>query len=144
MAVLVICVVIVALGAWWLTRTKPVAAVPLAGQSGEMTGIPAGKEELFDIGTHPGEDGVPVMYTLTTCRHCVHLKDFLDRHNINFHLVYVDDFESRARMAMMDVLRSRNPRGSFPTLVVPGGTVVVGFRESQVRAALGLPEQEQQ
>lgn len=138
MIIIAICVVVALLGVWLLTRKKS----SLPDDPTIMTGIPVGKEELFEIGTHPAEDGIPVMYTLTTCRHCVHLKDFLDAHSITFHIVYVDDFENLARATIMEVLRANNPRGSFPTFIVPGGTVVVGFREPQIRAALGLPVQD--
>ena len=38
----------------------------------------------------------------------------------------------------MAKLRSFNPRGSFPTLVLPDGQVLVGFREAQARKLFGL------
>ena len=109
------------------------------GRNGSTGGIPSGKEEQFAIGMAPGEDGVPVMYTLTTCRHCVHLRNFLVANNIAHHLIYVDEFTSKARGDMMQTLRKHNERGSFPTLVLPGGQTLVGFREGEVRAAFHLP-----
>ena len=36
----------------------------------------------------------------------------------------------------MDKVRAFNPRGSFPTIVMPGGKTVVGFREQLLREAL--------
>ena len=101
-------------------------------------GIPEGMDELYRCGVDPCSCGVPVMYTLHTCRHCVRLKDFLDRHGIEHRLVYVDEFENPARREIMATLRSHNPRGSFPTLVAPNGRSVVGFREDAVRELLGL------
>ena len=103
--------------------------------------IPPGKEDSYSYGIHPGEDGVPVMYTLTTCRHCVHLQDFLDEHGVAYHLVYVDGFYGQARSVMLAVLKAHNPRASYPTLVLPGGRTVVGFRKSEVRAALNLSDE---
>ncbi len=111
-----------------------------ARQIAASGGIPAGLEKEYEAGTHPAEDGVAVMYSLTTCRHCVHLKDFLVRHDIPHRVVLVDKFSLQARSDIMAKLRFHNPRGSFPTLVAPGGKAVAGFRESEVRAALGLPE----
>ena len=102
------------------------------------TGIPQGFEEEYQHGVAPCESGRPVMYTLHTCRHCVHLKDFLEANGIAHHLVYVDDFEDPARREVMATLRTYNPRGSFPTLVLPDGRTAVGFRESLVRELLGL------
>ena len=102
------------------------------------SGTPRGMEELYSCGVDPCACGVPVMYTLHTCRHCVRLKDFLVEHGIEHRLVYVDEFENPARKEIMATLRSHNPRGSFPTLVVPDGRSVVGFREEAVKELLGL------
>ena len=102
------------------------------------TGIPEGMEALYRSGVDPCSGNVPVMYTLHTCRHCVRLKDFLDKRKISHVLVYVDDFDDPARKEIMNTLRSYNPRGSFPTLVTPDGRSSVGFREDAVKALLGL------
>ena len=102
------------------------------------TGIPEGLEEDYRCGVDPCHCGMPVMYTLHTCRHCVRLKHFLDKHGIVHRLVYVDDFDDPARKEIMNTLRTHNPRTSFPTLVVPDGRSVVGFREEAVRKLLGL------
>ena len=104
----------------------------------QENGVPAGKEEDYRCGVDPCSCGMPVMYTLHTCRHCVRLKDFLDQHGIAHRLIYVDEFTDPARKQIMTTLRSHNPRGSFPTLVVPDGRSVVGFREEAVKALLGL------
>ena len=65
-------------------------------------------------------------------------KPILDEHGISHHLVYVDDFEGEQRRELMAKVRSWNPRGSFPTLVLPDGRVSVGFREAQVRKLFDL------
>ena len=105
----------------------------------EVTEAPARElEEEYQLGIDPCASGKPVMYTLQTCLHCVHLKHFLDDHGISHHLVYVDDFEGEQRRELMAKVRSWNPRGSFPTLVLPDGRVSVGFREAQVRKLFEL------
>ena len=104
------------------------------------SGIPEGREEEYRSGMEPCECGIPVMYTLHTCRHCVHLKNFLDENGVVHELVYVDDFADPARKALMAALRKFNPRGSFPTLVLPDGRSVVGFREAQVRDLLHIEQ----
>ena len=100
--------------------------------------LPQEIEEEYRIGMDPCASGKPVMYTLQTCLHCVHLKHFLDKHGIECLLVYVDDFEGEQRRELMSKVRSFNPRGSFPTLVLPDGRVSVGFRETQVRKLFGI------
>ena len=114
---------------WWRAATD-----------GSRAGGPEDRAEAYDLGMRPGADGQSVMYTLHTCRHCVRLKEFLDAHAIACHLVYVDGFRGAKRKAMIDKVRALNPRGSFPTLVLPDGRVIVGFREQQIREAYGLPE----
>lgn len=128
----------VVIGIGWMARRRGGSPVGSDESPDPVAGVPADRKGLYEIGLHPGEDGTPVMYTLTTCRHCVHLRNFLTAHGIAHHLVLVDDFEGAARSAVMARLRSFNPRGSFPTLVLPGGRVVVGFREGEVREAFGL------
>ncbi len=116
---------------WYRRRTGAAESEP---------GVPVKRMDAYALGMQPGADGQAVMYTLRSCRHCVRLKKFLDAHHIPCHLVYVDEFTGAARAALMDRVRACNPRGSFPTLVLPDGRVVVGFREREVRAAYGLPE----
>ena len=103
------------------------------------TGVPRGKEEDYRCGVDPCSCGMPVMYTLHTCRHCVRLKDFLDQRGIEHKLIYVDDFEDPARKEIMTTLRSHNPRGSFPRWWCRRRSVV-GFREEAVKALLGLAD----
>lgn len=91
---------------------------------------------LLELGLHPGDDGIPLMYALETCRHCRKTREFLDENKVNYHLVYVDQFSGEARSNLMDKVRTYNPRGSFPTVVLPGGKTVVGFREQLLREAL--------
>lgn len=91
---------------------------------------------LLELALHPGEDGLPLMYALETCRHCRKTREFLEENKVQFHLVYVDQFSGEARSSLMDKVRTFNPRGSFPTVVMPGGKTVVGFREQLLREAL--------
>ena len=67
----------------------------------QENGVPAGKEEDYRCGVDPCSCGMPVMYTLHTCRHCVRLKDFLDQHGIAHRLIYVDEFTDPARKQIM-------------------------------------------
>ena len=102
------------------------------------TGIPAGLEEAYRLGMNPGLSSVPVVYSIHPCPHCVHLRDFLDRNGVKYAEVYVDDFASPAREQLIGRLESYNSRASYPTLVLPDGRSVVGFREKAVKRLLGL------
>ena len=136
---LLVVVVLAAVGAialFFLSR-KPGGAQEGKPEEGKAP-VLRDVEEEYRLGMDPCASGKAVMYTLQTCLHCVHLKHFLDRHGIEHHLVYVDDFSGEQRSEVMAKLRSFNPRGSFPTLVLPDGQVLVGFREAQARKLFGL------
>lgn len=101
-------------------------------------GIPEGKDEEYQIAINPCADGKPLMYTLTTCRHCHHLHDFLDSREIAHHQIFVDHYEGSARQAIRDKVYAYNPRKSFPVMVFPCGNVVAGFRKSEICTLLGI------
>lgn len=122
------CVVIAAVAFWFFRRAS-------SGSPAKQEAV-SRAEKLYELGMHPAEDGVPFMYALEACRHCRKTREFLDANNIAYHYIYVDQYSGDARSALMDKVRSYNPRGSFPTMVVPGGKVVVGFREQLIREAL--------
>jgi len=105
-------------------------------------GVPLGMEEQYQIALNPGSDGKPLMYDLTTCTHCVRVHEFLKKRDIAHHDITVDHFIGKARAEIVAKLRTYNPKASFPTLVFPDGKVVIGFRESELRAALGLDSNE--
>lgn len=132
-------VIVGGLLAWWLLR-KPDASsatsVPKEDKKKSGGVMTPEQKALYELGLHPGDDGTPLMYALETCRHCRKTREFLDENNVTYHLLYVDQFSGEARTSLMDKVRSYNPRGSFPTVVLPGGKTVVGFREQLLREAL--------
>ena len=77
-------------------------------------------EEEYRLGMDPRASGKPVMYTLQTCLHCVHLKHFMDGHGIEHHLVYVDDFRANSGAkswpgCVLSTPEAPSPRWCFPT-----------------------------
>ncbi len=137
MTVCIVLLLVIAAGIFFMFRMSRKDEMESQADMPE-TGIPEGREAEYRNGVDPCGCGVPVMYTLHTCRHCVHLKDFLDENGVVHTLVYVDDFADPARRELMNTLRRFNARGSFPTLVLPDGRYVVGFREAQVRDLLHI------
>lgn len=99
-------------------------------------GIPFGKEENFALALEPCKDGKPLMYDLTTCRHCVRVQDFLNKHGVEFNDVLVDRYLGKARQEILAKLKTYNPKASFPTVVFPDGSVVVGYREALLEEAI--------
>lgn len=79
-----------------------------------------------------------VFYGLSTCGWCKRTKQFLDKHNVEYDLHYVDLLSGQKRQQVLEEVKRWNPRTSFPTVVVDDETVVVGYREDELKEVLGL------
>ncbi len=80
----------------------------------------------------------PVMiYTLSTCSHCKTTKKFLNDCNVEYDFVDVDLLNYDERSAILEDVKKLNPKCSFPTIVI-GDKVIVGFKEKEIKEALGL------
>lgn len=77
------------------------------------------------------------MYTLSTCGHCKNVKKFLADCEIKFEFQDVDLLTEEERSAILEEVRKFNPRCSFPTIII-GDKVIIGFKEQEIREALGL------
>jgi glutaredoxin len=77
------------------------------------------------------------IYTLTTCSHCKATKRFLDECSVQYDFTDVDILKGEERQAILDDVRKLNPRCSFPTIII-GEKVIVGFKENEIKEALGL------
>lgn len=78
-------------------------------------------------------------YGLSTCIHCRHAREFLEKERVPFDLVYVDELHGADRDTVIEKVRSYNPKVSFPTVVVDGGKeVVVGFQPDRLKEVLEL------
>lgn len=77
------------------------------------------------------------MYTLSTCSHCRRTKEFLTSNGIEFEFTDVDLLTGDERRDAVEHIRKINPRVSYPTILI-GNTVIVGFRETEIKEALGL------
>jgi glutaredoxin len=77
------------------------------------------------------------VYTLSTCGHCKSTKKLLDSCAVQYDFTDVDLLDEEERMAIIEDVKKWNPRCSFPTIII-GDTVIVGFREEEIREALNL------
>ncbi len=79
------------------------------------------------------------LYGLSTCVHCKHAREYMEKHSVLFNCVYVDRLEGEERASTLAEVRKHNPRVSFPTIVLDGGVcVLVGFKEDELSKALGV------
>lgn len=78
-----------------------------------------------------------MLYALSTCIHCRHTREFLEKNNIPFTYSYVDKLEGAEQKETMEKVRAVNPRLSFPTLVIgPAHKVIVGYNPEAITEAL--------
>lgn len=77
------------------------------------------------------------IYTLSTCIHCKNVKRFLDDCKVRYEFNDVDLLTGEEREAVLADIRKINAACSFPTIII-GDKVIVGFREKEIREALGL------
>ena len=77
------------------------------------------------------------IYSLSTCSHCKSTKKFLSDCTVMYDFVDVDLLEGEERKAILEDVKKFNPKCSFPTIII-GNKVIVGFKENEMREALGL------
>lgn len=131
-AVIIAAVVVIAVIAVLLLKKKAPDSQDGAS-SGEKE--PQGDQELYALGMNPVSPK-PIMYALTTCQHCKNTRKFLDANNVDYIVIYLDEYSGSQRSDLMEKVRTYNPRGTFPTILVPGGKVIVGFRKQLMQEAL--------
>jgi len=82
------------------------------------------------------ENNVKV-YSLSTCGHCNSTKKLLKECDVDFTYVDVDSVSLEERAPLIEEIKKLNERCSFPTIVI-GDVVIVGYKEDQIREALGI------
>jgi len=81
--------------------------------------------------------GTVVLYALSTCGWCAKTKALLKEIGVDHSYVYVDLLPQEELEEALQEVERFNPLGSFPTLVIDHKKVIVGFREPEIREALG-------
>jgi glutaredoxin-like protein NrdH len=77
------------------------------------------------------------LYTLSTCGACKATRSLLSRLEVTYEFTDVDLLKGEEQDAVVETIKAVNPRCAFPTVII-GDTVIVGFREAEIRKALGL------
>jgi len=77
------------------------------------------------------------IFSLSTCSHCKAAKKFLGECEIKYEFIDVDQLKGEERAAILKDVRNFNPRCSFPTIII-GDKVIVGYKEDEIKEALGL------
>ena len=77
------------------------------------------------------------LYSLSTCTHCKSCKKLLEECRVEYESTDVDLLDGEEREKVIEEIKRISSRCSFPTLVI-GNDVIVGFKEREIRSALGL------
>lgn len=77
-----------------------------------------------------------MLYALSTCIWCRKTKKLLDSMDVEYDFVFVDLLEGRDEDQVMEEVARHNPGQTFPTMVIDGKKVIVGFKEPEIRKAL--------
>ncbi|RLB56853.1 MAG: glutaredoxin family protein [Deltaproteobacteria bacterium] len=79
-----------------------------------------------------------VLYALSTCGWCRRTKKMLDEAGVEYRALDVDLLEGEEKEQARAQVACHNPRRSYPTLVVDGEKVVIGYNEQRLREVLGI------
>jgi len=85
-------------------------------------------------GSSAGHD--VVLFALSTCPHCRHAREYLDKSGVSYRYVYVDQLEGDEQKTVLLASERYNPNHTFPTLVVDDDNVIIGFKESEYQEKL--------
>jgi glutaredoxin len=77
------------------------------------------------------------LYSLSTCSHCKSCKRFLGECGIEFEFTDVDLLPDKERNEVIEEIKRLTAKCAFPTIVI-GNRVIVGFKEDEIREALGI------
>ncbi len=95
------------------------------------------EKENANTEANTAKDAKVQLYGLSTCSHCKATKQFLDECTIKYHVIDVDLLDGDERKAIIEDVKKFNPRCSFPTIII-GDKVIVGYKEDEIKEALGL------
>jgi len=83
------------------------------------------------------DKGKIMLYALSTCGWCAKTKELLRDMGVAFDYTFVDLLDGKEQDDAITTVEKYNPSGSFPTLVIDGRKIIIGFREQEIREALG-------
>ena len=78
------------------------------------------------------------IYTLSTCGWCKKTKALLDGLGVEYGYADLDQVSESEKEALAEEMKNWNPKLSFPTVVINKETCVIGYKEEDIKKALGL------
>jgi glutaredoxin len=78
-----------------------------------------------------------VLFALSTCGWCKKTRALIEDLDADYEYVYVDLLKGKEREEVVEMVKKWNPQVSFPTLVINDDKTIVGFKEEEIREAIG-------
>jgi glutaredoxin-like protein NrdH len=69
------------------------------------------------------------LYAISTCGWCKKTRNFLESNDVAYEYVYVDLLKGQDQTDAVEQVSKLNPDRTFPTLVIDGDEVLIGFKE---------------
>jgi glutaredoxin-like protein NrdH len=92
----------------------------------------------MDIKHVEGSDkGKVMLYALSTCGWCRRTKALLNELGVGYDYTDVDLLEGKEQDDAIEEIKKFNPDCNFPTIVINDEKCIVGFKEDEIREALG-------
>ena len=73
---------------------------------------------------------------LSTCIWCRRTREMLEAENVSFRYVYFDLLQEQEKETYLELLRTWNPRESYPTVIIDDQSCVIGHKPEELKKAL--------
>jgi ferredoxin-thioredoxin reductase catalytic subunit/glutaredoxin len=94
----------------------------------------------MSFSTVEGKDlGDVRLFTTSTCAWCDKVKELLSENGVKYHYIDLDLLDEEEREGRVEFLDSIYPKWGFPCLLFDKKVLILGYREGDIRKALGLP-----
>jgi glutaredoxin-like protein NrdH len=77
------------------------------------------------------------LFALSTCGHCRNTRRWLDERGITYECIEVDLKHGEDKRKTLDEMRRFNDRLTFPTMVIDGDHIIIGYHPEDFEEAFG-------
>ena len=77
-----------------------------------------------------------MLFALSTCVWCRKTRNLLDSLDVPYQFIYVDELSSSDKAEVLEEMDKFNPGRTFPTVVIDGNRIIVGFKKDEIERAL--------
>jgi glutaredoxin len=78
------------------------------------------------------------LYTLSTCGWCKKTKQLLKDNDVEYEVLDIDTSSSDERRKVISEIKQKNLPLGFPLIMIDDDKVISGYKEEEIKEALGL------